>query len=176
MDQLADAERSDLQSQFARMYRASLPSVYGFALLRVGGNQAVAEDLTAETFAAAVVEYRAGRAEVVTASWLHTVAVRRLVDHWRRRAVASDKIVVLAERPRRSVEPDLVERAVVAEALAVLSEEHRSVLVLHHIEGYPVAEVAEIIARTPKATESLLVRARAAFRAAYQQQEVAGHG
>jgi len=38
---------------------------------------------------------------------------------------------------------------------------------MQHIDGFSVKEIAEVIGRTDKATESLLGRARSAFRASY---------
>jgi RNA polymerase sigma-70 factor (ECF subfamily) len=155
--------------RFSAMYDAALPVVYGFISLRVGGNRALAEDLTAEAFAAAVAEYRAGRPDVVTTSWLCTVAKRRLIDHWRRENVASRKVIPLTGRGLVFDSPDTGEREAVVQALATLSSEQRAALVLQHVEGYSVAEIAELIGRTTKATESLLGRARSAFRSAYSE-------
>src|SRR5438045_4413456 len=65
------------------IYRVALPQVYGYLLPRCG-SAALAEDLTSETFLAAVDASRqGGRAEVSTA-WLVGVARHKLVDHWRR--------------------------------------------------------------------------------------------
>lgn len=85
------------------MYEATLADVYGFLSLRVGGNRELAEDLTAGTYSAAVGLYASGRSDEVTISWLRTVARRRLVDHWRRRAVASPKVVQLPRDGGRTV-------------------------------------------------------------------------
>jgi RNA polymerase sigma-70 factor (ECF subfamily) len=169
MANTVEAQLSDQQTRFREMYCSALPTVYGFLSLRVGGNTSVAEDLTAETFAAAVQKYRAGKSDEVTMSWLKTVARRRLIDHWRRRAVASANVVALASRPSRDGEADLAEREAVTHALAALSEGQRAVIVLHYIEGYSVAEVGDIVGRSTKATESLLSRSRAAFRSAYME-------
>ena len=102
-------------------------------------------------------------------SWLKTVARRRLIDHWRRRAVVSANVVVLAGRPSHEGDPDVAEREAVTHALAALSEDQRAVIVLHYIEGYSVAEVGDIVGRSAKATESLLTRSRAAFRHEYME-------
>src|SRR5213075_2489131 len=65
------------------IYRVALPQVYGYLLPRCG-SAALAEDLTSETFLAAVdASRRGGRTEVSTA-WLVGVARHKLVDHWRR--------------------------------------------------------------------------------------------
>ena len=153
--------------RFSAMYAEALPVVYGFISLRVGGNRSLAEDLTSEAFAAAVAEYRVGRPEVVTTSWLRTVAKRRLIDHWRREKVAMKNIIPLSGRGLVFETPEPGERETVIHALGALASEQRTALVLQHVEGCSVGEVAEIIGRTPKATESLLSRARRAFRAAY---------
>jgi RNA polymerase sigma-70 factor (ECF subfamily) len=155
--------------RFSSMYAAALPVVYGFISLRVGGNRSLAEDLTSEAFAAAVVEYRAGRDDVVTTSWLCTVAKRRLIDHWRRESVAARKVTSLSERGFAGDASPTGERDAVIQALAALAPEERAALVLQHVEGFSVAEIADIVGRTPKATESLLSRARSAFRRAYAE-------
>lgn len=153
--------------RFSAMYTGALPVVYGFISLRVGGNRPLAEDLTSETFAAAVAEYRAGRPEVVTTSWLCTVAKRRLIDHWRRENVATKNVTSLAARGIAFDSPEPGERDSVIQALGALTSEQRTALVLQHVEGCSVVEVSEILGRTGKATESLLSRARTAFRTAY---------
>ena len=162
-------DRSAAPDRFSAMYASALPVVYGFISLRVGGNRPLAEDLTAETFVAAVAEYRAGRPEVVTTSWLCTVAKRRLIDYWRRRTVASKKVIPLAGRGLVFETPETGEREAVIRSLAALTPEQRTAIVLQHIEGYSVAEISEIVGRSPKAVESLLSRARRNFRAAYSE-------
>ena len=54
------------------------------------------------------------------------------------------------------------------EALASLGVHHRSALTLRYLDGLPVREVADLLGRTVGATEVLLVRAKAAFRARYE--------
>lgn len=158
----------DTQREFQEMYEAAMPVVYGFLLLRSGGNISLAEDLTAETFTAAVQEYKAGRAEAVTISWLRTVAKRRLIDHWRREQIARSNSPQ-TDLAVASTELGLAERDQIVGALGQLREDERRALVLRHLEGYSVGEVADVLDRTPKATESLLGRARSAFRAAYRE-------
>ncbi|HEU5083695.1 MAG TPA: sigma factor-like helix-turn-helix DNA-binding protein, partial [Acidimicrobiales bacterium] len=52
--------------------------------------------------------------------------------------------------------------------LADLGPHHRSALTLRYLDGLPVREVAACLGRTEGATEVLLVRAKAAFRARYE--------
>ena len=49
----------------------------------------------------------------------------------------------------------------------MLGEHHRAALTLRYVDGLPVPQVAALLDRTVHATEALLVRARAAFRRAY---------
>jgi RNA polymerase sigma-70 factor (ECF subfamily) len=163
-----DTQREALE-RFTQMYEVTLPLVYGFLIPRVGGNRALAEDLTAETYSAAVVLFKTGRSADVTVSWLRTVARRRLIDHWRRSSVAADNVIKLVPAATDPSEGEI--RADVAAALAAVSEAQRQALVLQHLEGYSVAEVAEILGRTTKGTESLLTRARVAFRQAFEEEQ-----
>lgn len=55
----------------------------------------------------------------------------------------------------------------VAVALAGLPDTYRDVLRAKYAEGHSVAEIAAACDKTPKAVESLLTRARAAFRKAF---------
>jgi RNA polymerase sigma-70 factor (ECF subfamily) len=52
-----------------------------------------------------------------------------------------------------------------------LGAHHRAALTLRYLDGLAVPEVADHLGRTVHATEALLVRARAAFRAAYTDPE-----
>lgn len=65
-------------------------------------------------------------------------------------------------------------------ALGCLNEHQRAALTLRYLDGLPVAEVAAHLGRSLTATETLLVRARAALRRVYQdaygEEEEEGHG
>jgi RNA polymerase sigma-70 factor (ECF subfamily) len=86
-----DAEllrRRDVDS-FAEFYRRHARGLAGW-LMRVTGDAEAAADLTAETFAAALVardRYRPERAEPRT--WLYGIAAHKLSD-WRRKGRAED--------------------------------------------------------------------------------------
>ena len=73
------------QADFAELYRQELPRVYNFFRFRLGDN-ALAEDLTAETFAKAWRSRQQYRHDLAAFStWLFTIARRVLVDHLRKR-------------------------------------------------------------------------------------------
>ena len=58
-----------------------------------------------------------------------------------------------------------------AQALAVLPSDQQRVIELHHLQGLPVAQVAEIIGRTRPATVGLLFRGLKRLRQLLQGQE-----
>lgn len=156
-------------------YDDDLPEVYGY-LVRRCRDRSLAEDLTAETYMAAVDSIRRGRVDEVTIAWLIGIARHKLVDHWRR-----------VERDRRhleavaSADPDRtastgsdggwdvrLDDLVARDALGALAAHHRSALTLRYVDDLPVPQVAEVLGRTVHATEALLVRARRAFRTVYE--------
>jgi len=149
----------------AAIYHEALPLVYGYLLPRCG-SAAVAEDLTAETFMAAVAAARRPDPPEVTIRWLVGVARHKLVDHWRRVEREHRSLAVAEPAAADPIEEWLDAEAAHA-ALSRLSPQHRVALVLRYLDGLPVAEVAEHLGRSLHATETLLVRARAALRRVY---------
>jgi RNA polymerase sigma-70 factor (ECF subfamily) len=145
------------------LYDEALPQVYGYLLARCG-QRALAEDLTAETFLAAV---RAD--DPVSVAWLIGTARHKLVDHWRRREREERSLRLVEGGGRTSEDPwDVQLDALRAqEVLAGLSVQHRAVLTLRYLDDLPVLQVAALMNRTVHATEALLVRARTAFRHLY---------
>jgi RNA polymerase sigma-70 factor (ECF subfamily) len=151
------------------LYDEALPHVYGYLLARCGG-RVLAEDLTAETFLAAVDAARRADAPQVTTAWLIGVARHKLVDHWRRVAREERGLRAVGEPP--AAEDPWDERLDALRArstLERLAPHHRAALTLRYLDDLPVPQVAALLGRTLHATEALLVRARAAFRRAYDE-------
>lgn len=157
------------------LYDAALPQVYGYLLARCG-RRAVAEDLTGETFLAAVDAVRADRP--VTVGWLIGVARHKLVDHWRREAREERGLRVIAESDDAVDDPwdARLDALAAQDTLTALGPHHRAALTLRYCDDLPVREVATLLDRTEHATEALLVRARAAFRREYARGVDSGAG
>jgi len=155
------------------LYDEELPHVYGYLLSRCGGHVAVAQDLTTQTFLAAVQAVRQNRGAHLSRAWLTAVARNKLVDHWRRQAREERGLRTVAADQQSFHDPwDAQLDALLARTvLDRLSAHHRMVLTLRYLDDLPVPEVAVLIDRTLHATEALLVRARAAFRRAYTEDE-----
>ena len=153
------------------LYDVALPQVYGYLVARCG-SAALAEDLTAETFLAAVDALRRGTVDDLSVGWLIGVARHKLVDHWRRLAREERSLHAVAGEP--TVDDPWDEHLDVLRARAVLDQlapQHRAALTLRYLDGLTVPQVAACLRRSLHATEALLVRARAAFRTAYESGE-----
>lgn len=154
------------------LYDRALPAVYGYLLPRCGATS-LAEDLTSETFLAAVGAVRRDDAPPVSTAWLVGVARHKLVDHWRRTAREERGLRAVAGAAPDANDPwdERLDALRAHRTLQSLSPQHRAALTLRYVDDLPVAGVAEQLDRTLHATEALLVRARGAFRDAYRAEE-----
>jgi RNA polymerase sigma-70 factor, ECF subfamily len=155
----------------AAIYRRALPYVYGYLLPRCG-SVSLAEDLTADTFVAAVAAARRPDAPEMSVAWLVGVARHKLADHWRRN-VSEQRTVAAAGRQAEARAQDdpwdeWLDTDAAYAALRCLPVHQRAALTLRYLDGLPVADVASHLGRSVRATETLLVRARVALRRVYQ--------
>jgi RNA polymerase sigma-70 factor (ECF subfamily) len=152
------------------LYDRALPQVYGYLVDRCR-DVATAEDLTSETFLAAVTAAQRSGSSDVSMPWLMGVARHKLIDHWRRRSREERLLAAVADE---TDEPECepfdahLDRLRADDVLSQLGWHHRAALMLRYVDGLPVPEVAELLGRTVHATEALLVRARTAFRKVYE--------
>ena len=165
-----ESAAADQGPRLLALYDRALPQVYGYLATRVS-DPSVAEDLTGETFLAAVRAVRERKVADLTIAWLVTVARNKLVDHWRRLA-REERSLRLASNSDDDVIDDEgahFDRLRAREVLAELGAHHCAALTLRYLDGLSVPEVADHLDRTVHATEALLVRARRAFRARYDE-------
>jgi RNA polymerase sigma-70 factor (ECF subfamily) len=170
VDELQRALADD--AAFDSWYRRTVPRVYSYLVSRTGGDVALAEDLTQQTFTAAIDRRSRydGRADTVT--WLCGIARHKLADHFRaierdeRRQVRMEVRQIQLDEGRRS-ELGIEDRSAIAEVLRSLPASQRAVLVFVVLDDLPVAEAARLLGKSRGATESLLFRARGSFRRAY---------
>jgi len=168
MSSTADDRSGGHGVELIGLYDDALPQVYGYLLHRCR-NATVAEDLTAETFMAAVESIRRGRVASVTIAWLIGIARHKLVDHWRRVERDSRNLRAVGDPPVDDDPWDAELDAFAArDALEQLGAHHRAALTLRYVDDLSVPDVAAVLGRTVRATEALLVRARRAFRDVYE--------
>jgi RNA polymerase sigma-70 factor, ECF subfamily len=93
------------------------------------------------------------------AGWLRQITLNLCTDYRRRRGTRriGEPIVLLNEA---SEEANYAERLIIQQALAPLSEAHRTVLLLHYIGGWSIEEVAEITSVPINTVRSRLMHAK----------------
>jgi RNA polymerase sigma-70 factor (ECF subfamily) len=160
--------RPDTGAALMALYDDALPQVYGYLLARCG-RRALAEDLTAETFLAAVTACRRTPPPVPSTGWLVGIARHKLVDHWRSTERERSGLRALGSEPDPPDDPwdERLDALLARQVLDAQTGAHRAALTLRYLDGLPVPQVAGALGRTVGATEALLVRARAAFRRSY---------
>jgi RNA polymerase sigma-70 factor, ECF subfamily len=153
--------------------------LFAFLRHRMDGTRADVEDAWQETLAAAVRGIGSYRGESSLFTWMCGIARRKAADAARRAGRRSGEVVEAAALPSLGDEPfdaAIIEHATVKarviEVLGGLPADQRAALVDRCVHRRKVPDIARRLGRTYKATESLLSRAREAFRAAW---EVRGH-
>ncbi len=156
---------------FRAFYEEALPRMYGYFLHRCGGSIAIAEDLTQETFLAAVRELKKEKRVEAPTPWIYGIARHKLVDHYRRQEREERSLALAFEAEEREEElvvaddPEAQERAIAA--LASIASTQRAALVLCYVDGLSVPEAARALEKSVEAVESLLARGRQSFKRAY---------
>jgi RNA polymerase sigma factor (sigma-70 family) len=159
---IAAGDTASWQTFFTRFF----PWTYRFAYHHLLRDRAEAEDLCLDILLVAVrsihrFDARRGTLDM----WLVGIARHRL-SRFRRKQRAT---VPHDEEAQTDPTADLLTRAAVNQTLASLPERQASLLIGKYVLGHSTEELARLSHSTPKAIESSLSRARAAFRAAFLQ-------
>ena len=144
---------------FHNLYEAHAPAVHRF-LSHLSGENALAEDITAETFLrvwSSDVPVRLSTAR----AYLYTIARRLFIENARR---AQRHTPLLADYPHptdtaRDAEARDALKHLDA-ALATLPEDSRAALILHAVEELPYSEIAAVLDITVTAAKVKVHRAR----------------
>ena len=153
-------------------YDEAFDGLYAYSLWRCAGLRELAEEVVQDTWLIAVRRVRDFDPERGSfAGWLRGIAARVVLNHLRRRARDHRRTVPLDGEPSDESVRRQGLAAQIAHALAKLPERYEAVLQAKYVDQHSVAEIADLWGETPKAIESLLTRARQAFREAYQEQE-----
>lgn len=170
------------EAAFEEFFDIHFPALFRFAASRLGGDQDAAEEVAQAALCRAVTRLHTYRGEASLLTWLCTIC-RHEISAWRERRGKEPAVELNEDRPevRAALESlasgrdegpgGLLERAelrrLVHSALDHLPDHYGKALELKYIEGLSVREIADRLAVGPKAAESLLTRARDAFRDAF---------
>jgi len=150
------------------LYERYLPSVWRYAYAHVHGDIHATEDVTSETFLAAVRSIHQLDLGLSSVSgWLLGIARNKVADQFRTRRLHDQALKTLRNGTGQGgVEGlDCLEvREKVVSILDRMDAEERQVLEWKYLDEFPVREIAGRLGRSEKAMESVLFRARRSFR------------
>jgi RNA polymerase sigma-70 factor (ECF subfamily) len=144
---------------FAAVYDRYAQSIYRYFYSRVD-SPADAEDLTAQTFLAALESLPRYRHRGYFSAWLFSIARSKAMDHFRRR-----KPQVELSETERSDEPDPFTRVAHGDEIARLldlvrglEETDRELIRLRYVVDLSFAEIANLLGRKEDAVKKTLYR------------------
>ena len=176
------------EESFALFFNGNFPRLYRFALTRTDGDEDAAEEVVQKTLIAGMRRLHTFRGEATLFTWLCAIC-RHEISAWRlaRGRLSAvmlsedapeirDQLAALAsvaaEQPDETFSRNETARLVQV-ALDLLPGAYSDVLEWKYIYGLTVAEISQRSQKGPKAVESMLVRARKAFREVFS---VLAHG
>ena len=172
---LAGEERA-----FTTFFETYFPRIYRFALPRLGRNEDLAKDVVQTTLIKAMRALGDWRGDAALFTWLCQICRREIADQVRAQQRRSSKVVLIedSEEVRAALESieaprsdDPLRRADAAElkrlvhaVLDRLPNRYGEALEWKYVEGRSVEEIGDRLGIGHTAAQSLLARARVAFR------------
>lgn len=153
---------ADSRQDYAAFYDATWGRTVACAYA-IAGDLGAAEDLAQEAYVRAWSHWSAISAYDDPASWVRRVVTRLAVSRWRRGRVA--RVFLSRSRPPEPIAgPDETSVALVR-ALGRIPEAQRRAVVLHHLAGFGVGEIADLEHCPIGTVKARLARGRTALAA-----------
>ena len=150
---------------FAEHYIAGL---YRFALRRLDHDPELTREIVQATVCKVIEKLDTYRAEAPLFTWLCACCRNEIAAHFRRAGRRPREVELVDDVPQEQTEGSDTAELVHA-ALDRLPPAYARAMEWRYLDGLEVADVAQRLALTYKAAESLLSRARSAFREAYDE-------
>jgi len=158
------ARPGDDPGDLCAFFDAAMEAIYPYLWRRCGHDRATAEDLCQEAFVTAVRALQQGDIDFLTLGWMVSVAKSRFIDHCRREARRERHLHLLGSDSVADIDEVVVESAALEKLLGELPAAQRLNVVLHHLDGMSVPEIAVATSASVRAVESSLARARRTLR------------
>jgi RNA polymerase sigma-70 factor, ECF subfamily len=168
---------------FTRFFDEYYPRLFRFALGRLAGDADAADEMAQRTLCRAVRKLNGYRGEASLFTWLCQICRHEIHDHAEFRARESKRFVSMQDDPTMRAALESIPAGAEGDPVAAASRVDAASLVrlvLDHlpprygdalewkyVEGLEVKEIARRLDVTPLAAESLLGRARRAFKSAW---------
>jgi RNA polymerase sigma-70 factor (ECF subfamily) len=164
-DAVIEACRRGDREALRRIFLACKDMVYSTALHFLGGDYAMAADITQDVFLKLAGRIGQFRGESKFTTWLQRITVNACLDERRRRrrfvSIEDEPLAESAADPAPASRPELA-RAV-ARAMTHLNPDVRLTLLLKHVEDFSYDQIAEAMGVTRGTVASRLNRGHAAL-------------
>jgi RNA polymerase sigma-70 factor (ECF subfamily) len=142
-------------TEFTDLYASSFARLVGQVTV-VTADREAAEDAVQEAFGRLWRQWESVRTYDKPEAWVRRVAINVAISRWRR----VRRLRPLAEAARKAREDDAVTGPDVQRALRTIPVKQRHALLLHHVVGLPVADVAQEMGVPEGTVKSWLFRGR----------------
>ncbi len=161
--ELVSAARGGSGESFGELVARYKDAVFGVAFHRLG-NFEEARDAAQDAFVKALENLGKLREPSAFGNWLYRIADGVALDATRRRSreITYSEIESTIARAPAAGDADVARQ--VHNALATLSEPSRLAIILHYVNGYSHAEVAQFLGTTPGAVKTRVSRAKGRLR------------
>lgn len=157
---LIQQAKQDLK-RFGELYQRHVTQVYRYLLFRVG-NVDDAQDLTSQTFMAAMQGLRRYRAEQPFIAWLLGIARNKTADFYRQRRPDREMELNEAQPDFGDGVEELIGRQMaveqVVQKLRILSPDRAEAVSLRLLAGLEVTEIAHLMEKNEAAVRMLVFR------------------
>jgi RNA polymerase sigma-70 factor, ECF subfamily len=154
----ARAARADPRA-FARLYDRYVQPVYRYLRSRVGSADA-AEELTAQTFLAALESLPRYDPRGFFSAWLFSIARRKAADYFRRREnlplEEAEDLASESDLPGETAQADQIRK--LTQLIRSLAEEERDLIRLHFTAGLTFAEMGALLGKKEDAVKKSVHR------------------
>jgi len=175
--------RGDEQA-FEEFFSEYFPRLFRFALTRTDGDEAIAEEVVQRTLCNVMYKMDSYRGEAPLFTWLCSICRNELSGYFRKAGreesfaqpvEESPEIHAALERVAEGNDDPVTERhrdeiaRYVQATLEELPDNYATALEMKYMQGMSVAEIAGELGLGEKAAESVLSRARKAFREGFER-------
>lgn len=168
---------------FDAFFREYFPRLYRFTLTRIGSDESLAEEIVQRTLILAMRKMGNYRGEAMLFTWLCQICRNEMAAVYRQRGLEAERQVPLEDNPavQAALESLSAEGATpetqhssdelarfVRVTLEYLPAKYATALEMKYIQGCSVEEIGAELEISGKAAESVLTRARAAFKEGFR--------
>jgi RNA polymerase sigma-70 factor (ECF subfamily) len=169
---------------FDVFFNSYFPRIFRFALARLNQDHDLAEDTAQVVLCQAISRMSTYRGEAPLFSWLCTFCRHEIAKQRKARGLAQGSVPFTEDDPAvrsalesllstTSSDPDVAAYKAELSQLVKVALDHLPALYADSLEckyvhGYSVRHIADLIGKSEKATESILTRARIAFRDCFE--------